>query len=194
MSDGLKEEAKKLGFWNGEGDFHFAKAFSTMDSGDCPRFTNGSKLLRDLSSGPSELMSKSMMEILRNEESGICMREGGFISTSSQVLWTFYVLKEQLRPNESFLFAWLRCLYWIHLGANDQTSTGSLEHQTQSFRFLNRSCSPVTLPSAHCWLHRTKLHLTGCTPFIRPRWKPSRRCLNCCRRSKINATKSLMNF
>ncbi len=87
MSDGLKEKAKELGFWNGSGEFNFTEAFSTMCTDDCQRFGNGSKLLKELTSKPAKFTAKNMMNILRNEESGICMREGMFLSTSSQVPW-----------------------------------------------------------------------------------------------------------
>lgn len=85
MSDGLKEKAKELGLWNGRGEFNFTDAFSTMCTDDCQRFGNGSMLLKELTSKPTKFAARNMMDILRNEESGICMREGMFLSTSSQV-------------------------------------------------------------------------------------------------------------
>lgn len=90
MSEGLKEKAKELGFWSGEGDFHFANAFSDDNPSDCPRYVNGSELLRKLTASPNSFDAKNMIQILRNEESGIAMREGMFQSTSSQVTFQKY--------------------------------------------------------------------------------------------------------
>ena len=96
MSDGLKEKAKQLGFWSGEGPFHFANCFSDGSTDDCPRFANGSGLLRKLTSG-NAFDAKKMIQILRNEESGIAMRDGMFQSTSSQVNSTKTILNFVLR-------------------------------------------------------------------------------------------------
>lgn len=48
-SEGLKEKAKAAGFWDGNGDFDFSKAFS--DGGPCDRFKAGRKLLETHASG-----------------------------------------------------------------------------------------------------------------------------------------------
>ncbi|XP_075538480.1 secernin-2 isoform X3 [Dermacentor variabilis] len=82
-SQGLKEEAKKLGFWNdSKGDLNFRLAFSTgeVDS----RYTCGKQLLEKLSAKEG-IGEQEMMRVLRDKRSGICMSSGSFVSTGSQV-------------------------------------------------------------------------------------------------------------
>ncbi|XP_077977970.1 secernin-2-like [Glandiceps talaboti] len=85
MADGLKEHAQSNGFWNGEGEFDFALAYSSDSDGtsmeDGSRYTAGKKLL---TAGTGSIKAHTMMGILRDKESGICM-EGSFMSTGSQV-------------------------------------------------------------------------------------------------------------
>ncbi|KAL3219396.1 hypothetical protein MRX96_030415 [Rhipicephalus microplus] len=82
-SEGLKEEAKKRGFWDdSRGDLNFRLAFSTgeVDS----RYTCGKQLLEKLSANEG-IGEEEMMRVLRDKRSGICMSSGSFVSTGSQV-------------------------------------------------------------------------------------------------------------
>ncbi|KAL8560920.1 hypothetical protein ACOMHN_035860 [Nucella lapillus] len=84
-SSNLVEEAKKRGLYKDEmGPFHFANAFSDSGTQKSFRYRHGLEMLKELSSsgqfGPQE-----MFKILRDEESGICMTDGSFLTTSSQV-------------------------------------------------------------------------------------------------------------
>jgi len=85
MSDGLQNKAQELGLWDGEGEFHFAHIFSGQDKSACQRFESGSQLLTSLTASGNKFNALSMFQILRDESSGICMRDGAFISTSSMV-------------------------------------------------------------------------------------------------------------
>ncbi|KAH8009392.1 hypothetical protein HPB51_016098 [Rhipicephalus microplus] len=81
-SEGLKEEAKKRGFWDdSRGDLNFRLAFSTgeVDS----RYTCGKQLLEKLSANEG-IGEEEMMRVLRDKRSGICMSSGSFVSTGSQ--------------------------------------------------------------------------------------------------------------
>nr|XP_050043231.1 secernin-2-like isoform X1 [Dermacentor andersoni] len=69
-SQGLKEEAKQLGFWNdSRGDLNFRLAFSTgeVDS----RYTCGKQLLEKLSA-KGDFDVSSMTTVLRDKDSEIC--------------------------------------------------------------------------------------------------------------------------
>ncbi|XP_077554755.1 secernin-2 isoform X2 [Haemaphysalis longicornis] len=82
-SEGLREEAKRLGFWDdSRGELNFRLAFSDgeLDS----RYTCGKQLLQKLSAGDG-IGEQEMMRVLRNKPSGICMSTGAFVSTGSQV-------------------------------------------------------------------------------------------------------------
>lgn len=85
MSNGLKNKVQELGLWDGQGDFHFANIFSGLSENGCRRFENGSQLLNTLTGSGDKFNAQSMFRILRDEDSGICMRDGAFISTSSMV-------------------------------------------------------------------------------------------------------------
>lgn len=85
MSNELKTKALELGLWNGQGDFHFANIFSGHGTNGCQRFESGSQLLGTLTASEKKFNAQSMFQILRDENSGICMREGAFLSTSSMV-------------------------------------------------------------------------------------------------------------
>lgn len=84
MSSNLKEKAIELGLWNGNGEFNFTNVFSGLGQNGCSRFENGSLLLQK-QTAQAAFNLKSMFEILRDEDSGICMSSGSFVSTSSQV-------------------------------------------------------------------------------------------------------------
>ncbi|XP_064456344.1 secernin-2-like isoform X2 [Ornithodoros turicata] len=82
-SEGLKDAAKQHGFWDeSKGEFNFALAFG--DGHLITRFTCGKQLLENLSASGS-FNAKDMISVLRDEESGICMPYGAFVSTGSQV-------------------------------------------------------------------------------------------------------------
>jgi len=85
MSNGLKSKVQELGLWDGQGDFHFANIFSGQSTDGCQRFVNGSQLLATSTASGNNFNAQSMFHILRDENSGICMRDGAFISTSSMV-------------------------------------------------------------------------------------------------------------
>ena len=93
---GLLEYAKDVGYWDGQGHFDFAAAFSSfppppVGRKSSGRESSGHKLLLKCSSRGQEdpFGVKDMIEILRDEVSGICMCGGGFRSNGSQVslLW-----------------------------------------------------------------------------------------------------------
>jgi len=92
MSDGLQNKAQELGLWDGEGEFHFAHIFSGQDKSACQRFESGSQLLTSSTASGNKFNALSMFQILRDESSGICMRDGAFISTSSMVVPTFQLI------------------------------------------------------------------------------------------------------
>ncbi|KAL3831582.1 hypothetical protein ACJMK2_023320 [Sinanodonta woodiana] len=92
MSPNLMEKAKELGLYKeSDGPFNFAKVFSEhyvdpkLSESSGSRYGRGRKMLKDLSKeGVFHL--KNMMEILRDEDSGICMTgDTGFASVGSQV-------------------------------------------------------------------------------------------------------------
>ncbi|XP_077513735.1 secernin-2 isoform X4 [Amblyomma americanum] len=83
-SQGLKEEAKKLGYWDdSRGELNFRLAFS--DGEVDRRYTCGKKLLEKLSAKEEGIGEREMMRVLRDKPSGICMSLGAFVSTGSQV-------------------------------------------------------------------------------------------------------------
>nr|XP_033800329.1 secernin-3 [Geotrypetes seraphini]XP_033800330.1 secernin-3 [Geotrypetes seraphini]XP_033800331.1 secernin-3 [Geotrypetes seraphini]XP_033800332.1 secernin-3 [Geotrypetes seraphini]XP_033800333.1 secernin-3 [Geotrypetes seraphini] len=81
----LREYAKSRGWWDGKEVFNFAAMYSYVNtarmtsSGD--RYSKGYKLLHK---NKGDITAQTMMEILRNKESGINM-EGGFMTTGSMV-------------------------------------------------------------------------------------------------------------
>ena len=85
MSNGLKTKAQELGLWNGQGEFNFSNIFSEHGTDGCQRYKNGSQLLETSTSSGTQFNARNMFNILRDEGSGICMRNGVFVSTSSQV-------------------------------------------------------------------------------------------------------------
>ncbi|KAK8759163.1 hypothetical protein V5799_003200 [Amblyomma americanum] len=90
-SQGLKEEAKKLGYWDdSRGELNFRLAFS--DGEVDRRYTCGKKLLEKLSAKEEGIGEREMMRVLRDKPSGICMSLGAFVSTGSQVTLTGQLL------------------------------------------------------------------------------------------------------
>ncbi|KAF2351165.1 Peptidase C69 dipeptidase A, partial [Trinorchestia longiramus] len=81
-SGNLLEVTKEKGWWDGEGDFNFTTALSS--GSDTRRKVCGEKLLSDLSKDGTFSLH-SMLTVLRDDASGICMANGDFISTGSQV-------------------------------------------------------------------------------------------------------------
>ncbi|KAK3876593.1 hypothetical protein Pcinc_018638 [Petrolisthes cinctipes] len=82
-SEGVKEAAKEAGWWDGSSEFNFAEAFSADDNSG-GRQECGERLLAKLSEG-GNFGLLSMLSVLRDDKSGICMSDGFFVSTSSQV-------------------------------------------------------------------------------------------------------------
>jgi secernin len=91
MSPGLKDYAKSQGWWNGDGEFDFAKVYSDSfeetelkkNHPPSSRQLWGRKLLEDFSQ-EGKFGVADMFKILRHEDSEICMT-GAFLSTGSQV-------------------------------------------------------------------------------------------------------------
>ncbi|XP_065607066.1 secernin-3 [Cyrtonyx montezumae] len=81
----MKEYAKSKGWWDGEKEFDFAATYSYVNTARMTtsrsRYCEGYKLLNK---HKGSLSSETMMEILRDKESGINM-EGGFMTTGSMV-------------------------------------------------------------------------------------------------------------
>ncbi|KAF6198609.1 hypothetical protein GE061_008361 [Apolygus lucorum] len=84
VADGLKQYAIDNNLWNGEGELDWTAVFAD----GCPRgrFNQGRDLLCRLSADKSFDVT-SMMKVLRDEDSGICMKldSPGSITASSQV-------------------------------------------------------------------------------------------------------------
>ncbi|KAI4466423.1 secernin [Holotrichia oblita] len=82
-SNDLLDYAKSKGLWDGEGDFDFAKAFSS--TGNCPRLQAGEKLLEKFTSSQS-FRETDMFKILRDTDSNICCPcEDSFPTQGAQV-------------------------------------------------------------------------------------------------------------
>ncbi|XP_003768395.2 secernin-2 [Sarcophilus harrisii] len=83
----LRAHAQKQGWWDGQTPFDFAQVFSLvhqpvrMEAAKA-RFRAGQELLKQNQGG---ITAMTMMGILRNKESGICMDSGGFRTTASMV-------------------------------------------------------------------------------------------------------------
>uniref|UniRef100_A0A3P8Z4K2 Secernin 3 n=1 Tax=Esox lucius TaxID=8010 RepID=A0A3P8Z4K2_ESOLU len=82
---GMREYAKSQGWWDGKAPFSFAETYSFMDTARIEasgsRFCEGRKLL-ERSKG--HITAETMMDILRDKQSGINM-EGMFMTTGSMV-------------------------------------------------------------------------------------------------------------
>ncbi|XP_018019759.1 secernin-2 isoform X2 [Hyalella azteca] len=82
-SSNIRDVAKEKGWWDGAGDFNFTKALSS--GADTRRKKCGEKLLHDLTKDGAFSLH-SMLTVLRDEASGICMgNDGDFVTTGSQV-------------------------------------------------------------------------------------------------------------
>ncbi|XP_028846756.1 secernin-3 isoform X3 [Denticeps clupeoides] len=81
----MREYAKKQGWWDGTAAFNFTEAYSFMTTARIEasgsRYCEGKKLLEKSN---EHITAKTMMDILRDKESGINM-EGSFMSTGSMV-------------------------------------------------------------------------------------------------------------
>ncbi|KAJ8012755.1 hypothetical protein DPEC_G00046170 [Dallia pectoralis] len=82
---GVREYAKSQGWWDGEALFSFAETYSFMDTARIEasgsRFCEGRDLLEK---SKGHITAETMMDILRDKESGINM-EGLFMTTGSMV-------------------------------------------------------------------------------------------------------------
>ncbi|NP_001072449.1 secernin-2 [Xenopus tropicalis] len=83
----LRSHALQQGWWDGQGDFNFSAVYSLekqpvrMEAAKL-RYGAGQELLR-MQAG--HITVKSMLNILRDKKSGICMDSGGFRTTASMV-------------------------------------------------------------------------------------------------------------
>ncbi|MBN3300292.1 SCRN3 protein, partial [Amia calva] len=81
----LREYARSKGWWDSKREFNFAGVFSYMNTARIDasgsRYCKGRKLLEK---NKGNITAETMMEILRDKESGINM-EGGFMTTGSMV-------------------------------------------------------------------------------------------------------------
>ncbi|KAG7492957.1 hypothetical protein MATL_G00021030 [Megalops atlanticus] len=83
----LRSIAQSQGWWDGEGEFNFAMAFTpdqlpTRMEAAKQRYQCGTELLRQHN---GKMTVEVMMGILRDKPSGICMDSGGFRTTGSMV-------------------------------------------------------------------------------------------------------------
>ncbi|GFO46353.1 secernin-2 [Plakobranchus ocellatus] len=91
-SPGLVEEAKKLGLYSEDsGPFDFKAVFSaqsqtasTSSNSTSYRYRHGRELM-EKGAGSGKFGYRDMFKILRDEDGGICMMDGGFITSGSQV-------------------------------------------------------------------------------------------------------------
>ncbi|XP_038610557.1 secernin-2 [Tachyglossus aculeatus] len=101
---GLRTHARAQDRWNGQAAFDFAQAFSLsqqpvrMEAAKA-RFRCGRELLQGLE---GTLTAESLMGILRDKVSGICMDSGGFRTTASMVS---VLPRDPTRPCVHFLTA-----------------------------------------------------------------------------------------
>lgn len=83
----LRSHALAQGWWNGTEEFNFSTVYSLkkqpvrMEAAKA-RYRAGQELLQRQE---GHITAESMMQLLRNKESGICMDSGGFRTTSSMV-------------------------------------------------------------------------------------------------------------
>ncbi|CAG9853915.1 unnamed protein product [Phyllotreta striolata] len=85
-SNGIQEYAKSQGLWNGQGEFNFREVFSGETKPYGSRFIAGKNLLESLTAS-GNFKEVDMFKILRDIESGICMKEDGIgsVTQGSQV-------------------------------------------------------------------------------------------------------------
>ncbi|XP_053309143.1 secernin-2 [Spea bombifrons] len=83
----LRSHAVEQGWWDGHGEFSFSAVYSLekqperMEAAK-KRYKAGKELLRRQE---GQITVDSMLQILRDKDSGICMDSGGFCTTSSMV-------------------------------------------------------------------------------------------------------------
>ncbi|XP_062893216.1 secernin-2-like isoform X2 [Mobula hypostoma] len=83
----LRNYAQSQKWWDGEGDFNFSQVFSPtnppvrMEAAKA-RYSGGQELLRKQE---GSIKAETIMDILRNKESGICMDSEAFCTTGSMV-------------------------------------------------------------------------------------------------------------
>ncbi|XP_067824916.1 secernin-2-like isoform X2 [Heptranchias perlo] len=83
----LRSYAQSQGWWSGEAEFNFSQIFSLtnppvrMEAAKV-RYCGGKELLRKQECG---IQAETIMDILRDKESGICMDSGAFCTTGSMV-------------------------------------------------------------------------------------------------------------
>ncbi|XP_051894512.1 secernin-2 [Pristis pectinata] len=83
----LRNYAQSQGWWNGEGEFNFSQVFSPtnppvrMEAAKA-RYSGGQELLRKQE---GSIKAETIMDILRNKESGICMDSEAFCTMGSMV-------------------------------------------------------------------------------------------------------------
>ncbi|XP_016411548.1 secernin-3-like [Sinocyclocheilus rhinocerous] len=98
----LRTNAEKQRWWNGKAEFNFAKVYSYSSTARIQaagrRYCEGRKLLQK---SEGHIAAETMMEILRDKESGINM-EGMFMTTGSMVS---VVPKDQNLPGVHFFTA-----------------------------------------------------------------------------------------
>ncbi|XP_067869619.1 secernin-2-like [Heterodontus francisci] len=84
----LRNYAQSQGWWSGEGEFNFSQIFSLtnppvrMEAAKV-RYCGGKELLCKQEAG--SIQAETIMDILRDKESGICMDSGAFCTTGSMV-------------------------------------------------------------------------------------------------------------
>ncbi|CAM4638945.1 unnamed protein product [Lepidochelys kempii] len=84
---GLRRHAQSQGWWSGDGEFSFSKVFSLthqpvrMEAAKA-RFCAGKKLLQQHA---GRITVETIMDILRDKASGICVDSEGFCTTGSMV-------------------------------------------------------------------------------------------------------------
>ncbi|MHC1592014.1 MAG: C69 family dipeptidase, partial [Candidatus Helarchaeales archaeon] len=84
-AEGIIEHAIEKGYCKDDNDFNFARCFAPGDMANYEsRFSREGRGLYLLKKNHGKITPKTMMEILRDHDAGICMH-GGFRSTASQV-------------------------------------------------------------------------------------------------------------
>ncbi|XP_059812374.1 secernin-2-like [Hypanus sabinus] len=83
----LRNYAQSQRWWDGEGDFNFSQVFSPTNppvrmEAAKGRYSGGQELLRKQE---GSIKAETIMDILRNKESGICMDSEAFCTTGSMV-------------------------------------------------------------------------------------------------------------
>ncbi|XP_034041868.1 secernin-3 [Thalassophryne amazonica] len=83
---GMREYARREGWWDGKSQFNFAAVYSFMPTARIEasgsRYCEGKKLLEKHN---GHISAETMMDILRDKDSGINMHGGAFVTTGSMV-------------------------------------------------------------------------------------------------------------